>query len=40
MLVPNIKNMYDRKKQDRKMENIIDYEIKKYTRREGRHYRK
>ena len=24
----------------RKMENIIDYEIKKYTRREGRHYRK
>lgn len=23
-----------------KMENIIDYEIKKYTRREGRHYRK
>lgn len=24
----------------RKMENIIDYEIKKYTRREGRYYRK
>ena len=24
----------------RKMENIIDYEIKKYTRREGRNYRK
>ena len=24
----------------RKMENIIDYEIKKYTRCEGRHYRK
>ena len=24
----------------RKMENIIGYEIKKYTRREGRHYRK
>lgn len=24
----------------RKMENIIDYAIKKYTRREGRHYRK
>lgn len=24
----------------RKMENIIDYEIKKYTRREGHHYRK
>ena len=30
--------MYDRKKQDRKMENIIDYEIKKYTRRKGRYY--
>ena len=33
--------MYDRKKQDKeKWKNIIDYEIKKYTRREGRHYRK
>ena len=40
MLVPNIKNMYDRRKYGRKMENIIDYEIKKYTGREGRHYRK
>ena len=29
-----------RNKYDRNMENIIDYEIKKYTRREGRHYRK